>query len=291
MRGLRSAATVPAMLLAPGNQLSGGDTAVDELQDALAATLAAIAERATEARMLVGSDETAVLALTGAIGTLAGGALGDVRRLIATLPTPAQSRALADDLHDTLGHALSLAALLAGSARARLADEPRLARDALGQIAAVATQTGEELDALLAGRRRARLLSAGALAGFAAGQPVVFDVDGPALAAAPEEVAFAVYRIVQESLTNARKHACGAAVRVRVAHELDALTVTVVSDEARSAELRGGGRGIPGMRRRAQAVGGELVAGPDHRGGFRVDARLPLDRRRIRARRLSHAAH
>jgi signal transduction histidine kinase len=264
-------------LLATAPTLPGGSPVADELHRAVASSLAAIEAGATAARTLVGCDHDAALAAVAALGQLAAGALDDVRRLVDLLPNATARRALADDVHDTLGHALSLSALLAGGARARLTSDPQLARDALGQIAAVAAASADELDELLGSRPRPRPpADATALARLAAGQPVTLDVDRAALAQAPPEVAAAVYRIVQESLTNARRHARGAAVRVRVAVEDDGLAVAVVNASAPPCERPGDGHGIPSMLRRARTVGGRLAAGPTRGGGFRVEATLPL---------------
>lgn len=265
------------VLLAPGSEIPGGSSVADELHRAVASSLSAIEARATAARTLVGSDDDAAFAAIAAIGHLAVGALDDVRRLVDLLPTAAARRALADDVHDTLGHALSLSALLAGGARARLASDPQLTRDALGQIAAVAATSADELDELLGSRsRHRRPADVTALTHLTVDQPVTLDVDRAALAQAPPEVSSAVYRIVQESLTNARKHARGAAVHVRVAVETGRLAVAVVNAPAPRCEQPGNGHGIPGMLRRARTVGGRLAAGPTRAGGFRVDATLPL---------------
>ncbi|MDW5598793.1 histidine kinase [Conexibacter stalactiti] len=280
-------------------ELDTGPAVVAQLHDVIAVAMARIRERATAARTLVGFDDAAALAATTEIGDLALDALGDVRRLIASLPSVA-CRELADDVHDTLGHSLSLAALLAGGARARLEREPALAREALGRVAALAGETGAELETLLAEPLRhdplpleqpaatrdpraaaaaqpAPLAGVAALMALAVDQPVTFAVDGVALAAAPRPLAAVAYRIVQESLTNARRHAPEAPVHVRVEVVRGALGVTVVNAPARTAACPpGSGCGIPGMHRRAAAAGGLLSAGPTPGGGFRVDARLPL---------------
>ena len=86
------------------------------------------------------------------------------------------------------------------------------------------------------------------------------------------------YRIAQEALTNVTKHASGARTRVAIDHDADELTVTVTDDGSpnpvRSAGR--GGLGIPGMRERAELLGGTLTAGPGPGGGFIVTARLPV---------------
>jgi len=250
--------------------------ALDRLHGTVAAAMREIADHANAARTLAGRDEPAARAALAAIRACSADALGSVRALVALLPADA-GRALADDVHDTLGHALSLASLLAGGAAARLANEPTLARQALGQLAALAAETIAELERLLGAPAAPPAAAAdmAMLASLARDQPVTFDVDGAALSAAPPEVAGAVYRIVRESLTNARKHTGGAPVHVRVADEAGALTIAVVNAPSPRRPAPGSGRGIPGMRRRARAVGGRLAAGPTRDGGFRVEARLP----------------
>jgi signal transduction histidine kinase len=89
-------------------------------------------------------------------------------------------------------------------------------------------------------------------------------------------VELAAYRIVQEALTNARRHAPGAAVDVELHYTGDELWLLVRDNgPGPSAAAPGGGHGLPGMRERAAAVGGELRTGPADGGGFLVEARLP----------------
>jgi signal transduction histidine kinase len=95
-------------------------------------------------------------------------------------------------------------------------------------------------------------------------------------------VELSAYRIAQEALTNVTKHASGARTRVEIGHGASELTVTVTDDGSpnpvRSAAS--GGLGIPGMRERAELLGGTLTAGPEPGGGFIVTARLPVQKGR-----------
>jgi signal transduction histidine kinase len=94
----------------------------------------------------------------------------------------------------------------------------------------------------------------------------------------PDGVGLAAYRIVQEALTNVRKHAGpDATVRLRIRVEPDSVAVEVV-DDGRGAAARADGRGLGliGMRERAEAHGGTITAGPAAGGGFTVSARIPL---------------
>lgn len=268
------------MVVAAETELHG-TAARDRLHATVADALREIGDHAAAARTLAGSDEPAARAAIAAIRACSTDALGSVRALVALLPA-ASGRTLADDVHDSLGHALSLASLLAGGAAARLANDPALAREALGQLSTLSAETVAELERLLGAQAERGELEqdepadgAELLTSLARDQQVTFDVDGDALSAAPPEVAGAVYRIVRESLTNARKHTAGAPVHVRVATEAQALTVVVVNAPSHRRSAPGSGRGIPGMRRRARAVGGRLAAGPTRDGGFHVTARLP----------------
>ena len=97
----------------------------------------------------------------------------------------------------------------------------------------------------------------------------------------PVELDVAVYRIVQEALTNVLRHAPGAAARVLVTYEPRGVRVTIENDgNVESAgPSEGSGYGIVGMRERATSLGGELDAGPSPQGGYCVHAFLPLGRR------------
>ena len=113
----------------------------------------------------------------------------------------------------------------------------------------------------------------------AAGMPVDLVVEGTQRPL-PPGLDLAAYRIVQEAVTNALKHAPGAALRVHVAYEADALRLQV-DDDGPTAAARGGleavgGHGLPGMRERAAMYGGRVEAGPRPGRGFRVIATVPL---------------
>jgi signal transduction histidine kinase len=108
----------------------------------------------------------------------------------------------------------------------------------------------------------------------AAGLDVSVERDG--LATVPPTVGLAAYRIVQEALTNARRHAPGAAVDVELHYADDSLLVRIRDNgPGPPPALRAGGHGLLGMRERAAAVGGRLRSGPAPGGGFLVTADLP----------------
>ena len=101
----------------------------------------------------------------------------------------------------------------------------------------------------------------------------------PNLSLSPQIEAIA-YRVVQEALTNAMKHAPHATLDLRVTLDADQLAITARNDTAAeiSAIARtGSGLGLDGMRDRLRILGGTLAAGPDALGGFRLHARLPVD--------------
>ena len=84
-----------------------------------------------------------------------------------------------------------------------------------------------------------------------------------------------VYRVVQEALTNAARHAPGSHVEVVLSVEDGRFVVTVRDDGPGASDEKGGGFGLVGLAERVRALGGELVAGPAPAGGFAVTARLP----------------
>lgn len=194
---------------------------------------------------------------------------------------------IAQELHDVLAHNISLINVQAGVALHLLEERPEQARPALAAIKEASNEALGELRSVLdilrqGGDGAPRSPSAGlsqldALIARteAAGVTVAKHVRGEPrpLATAVDQAAL---RIVQESLTNATRHAGGAGVEVTMtygAHDL----IIEVRDQGTGAspQLLGGGRGIPGMRERALALGGHLEAGPLPGGGFRVRARLP----------------
>lgn len=106
-----------------------------------------------------------------------------------------------------------------------------------------------------------------------AGQPVRWTLGGQPRPL-PSAVDVAAYRIIEESLTNARRHAPGAAVAVRLRYDPDGLTIEV-RDDRPFIGTPGVGAGLVGMRKRVEAVGGTFSAGPRPDGGFLVRAVLP----------------
>lgn len=197
---------------------------------------------------------------------------------------------IAQELHDVLGHHVSLINVQAGVALYLMDDDPEQARTALAAI----KQSSREL-------LREMRMTLGVLRGVdeqpphqpvpglarldalvsdtrAAGLPVTVELRGSAREL-PASVDLAAYRIVQEALTNTRKHAGPARASVLVQYDEHGLTVQI-DDDGRGtvSPVPAGGNGLSGMRERAQALGGTITAGPRAEGGFRVRAFLPAAR-------------
>ncbi|MBC7310680.1 MAG: hypothetical protein H5T81_11735 [Tetrasphaera sp.] len=215
----------------------------------------------------------------------AGELLGVRETAIAEAVTAERLR-IARELHDVSSHAVGVMVLQAGAAAAQRSADPDRARAALGALDTAASQAVAELDAL------ARTLSSGRDVGpwvgsaedlAAALTGLVDRMRGAGLAIelelqslpADERVAAAVYRTVQEALTNAARHAPGATVRVEVSRRGGVVEVEVV-DSGGGADTSGGsGFGLDGLAERVRALGGDFGAGPRPEGGFAVRARIP----------------
>ncbi|MGW9206360.1 sensor histidine kinase [Embleya sp. NPDC055664] len=196
---------------------------------------------------------------------------------------------LARELHDSIGHALSVTVLQAGAARQLLDTDPAFADRALDAIEVTGRQALEDLERMLLLLRdapepaapRPGLAELKVLADTTrgAGAAVEVRVLG-SLDAVPAVISREGYRIVQESLTNVLRHAGPVPVEVTVAvhgHEVE-LTVrndTPSAEAGRRGTGGGSGSGLRGIRERAALLGGEATAGP-HDGYWRVHARLPL---------------
>ena len=192
---------------------------------------------------------------------------------------------IAREVHDVVAHAMVAINVQAGVA-AHLQDAGQ-AREALLNIKHTSGEALADLRATLGVLRdpgqhapvgpAAGLDDLEAVAGRlrAAGVEVVVDVDGAE--AVPTPVHSAGYRIVQEALTNALRHANARKVTVVVRADDDMLTIAVADDgTGRDRPVDGSGAGVRGMRERAEALGGTLHAGPSDEGGWRVEAALPV---------------
>ena len=200
----------------------------------------------------------------------------------------AEERArIARELHDVIAHCVSLIVVQAGAERRVLPAEQASTREALQSIERTGRQALVEMRRLveMLDRRDAPLGLApqpsvdelGQLVEQVrdAGLPVELRVEGEPQPLAPG-VDLSAYRIVQEGLTNALKHAGPARARVTVRYGTGELDIEV-ADDGRGPDSHGsGGHGLVGMRERATLFGGTLQAGPRAEGGYALHATLPL---------------
>ncbi|MEO3799689.1 histidine kinase [Nonomuraea sp. B1E8] len=211
------------------------------------------------------------------------------RRDAADAAVRAERRRIARELHDVVAHHITVINALVGGARATLPAEQEVTRDALESAEQTARQAMSEMRRLLDVLRAdghegpdaatgvgAERLPALIKEARSAGLPAHLTVKGEPVAL-PAVVDHAVYRIVQEALTNTRKHAPGARASVRLAYEPDAVEVEVV-DDGSTKGTGSPGFGLGGMAERVALCGGQLSTGPRApQGGFRVHARIPLE--------------
>ncbi|MFI5896223.1 sensor histidine kinase [Actinoplanes sp. NPDC051513] len=191
---------------------------------------------------------------------------------------------VAQEVHDVVGHGLAAINMQAEIALHLLHRKPEQTEAALTAISRTSKQGLDELRAtLLAVRRgddRAPMPGLGQLPALRdrlahAGLPVSLSIDGTPPGALPGAVDLAAYRIVQEALTNVLRHAGATTAKVTIGYGAEALELEV-TDAGLGGVPSHHGSGIPGMRERAAALGGELTAGPRPGGGFRVYAVLPV---------------
>ena len=193
------------------------------------------------------------------------------------------------ELHDVVGHTVNLLVVQAGAARLSLDQDPEMARSLLEGMERIGRSTLADLDRVLAGLRSedgepgdAPAPPAPGLAALpelvarfsAAGMDVRLTLD-PALRA-PRDLELATYRIVQEALTNALKHAAPCSATVVVERANGSLVVEV-SDTGPGVRVADGhGRGLVGIAERVAMGGGVLEHGNSDSGGFRLRAVLPV---------------
>ncbi|MCU1374324.1 MAG: histidine kinase [Actinomycetia bacterium] len=206
----------------------------------------------------------------------------------------AERTRIARELHDVVAHSVSVMVVQAGAARRVLDKEPARASEAMASIESTGRQSLNELRRLLGMLRQADGEATGRVPQPTiehvdtlldqtrdAGLPVTLEIEGVPRPLAPG-VDLSAYRIVQEALTNAIKHAGPAHAEVRLCYGADTLEV-IVSDDGRGADCeedeRNGtaGHGIVGMQERVSLFGGQLHVGNRPGGGFTVRATLPLE--------------
>lgn len=193
---------------------------------------------------------------------------------------------IARELHDILGHSVSVMVVQAGAAKAA-ADDPAFVSRALEAIRTTGTQALDEVrrvvdllrtedESMLAPQPGLGELPALLKQARTDGLRVEFEQHGTPQRLGPGQE-LALYRVVQEALTNVRKHAGAAQVRVLLDAQPDHIAVTIADQGGTRPAGTGGGHGLVGMRERVAAYGGQLTAGPEPMGaGWRVQATLPL---------------
>lgn len=204
---------------------------------------------------------------------------------------------IARELHDVVAHSVSVMIIQAAAARRSIPDRPDDAREMLAEVERTGRRAMDELRRVLGVLRTVddgEGTGEVGLTSYRDPQPGIAEIhtlvdddhdlpielhidDG--VDQLPEGMAVSVYRLVQESLTNVRRHA-GPVARVEVDLRLvgDTLEVTIADDGrgAASDETTDGGFGIVGMQERMNALGGTVSAGPRRGGGWRVHARIPV---------------
>jgi signal transduction histidine kinase len=214
--------------------------------------------------------------------------LAATRELLAERAVDAERRRIAAELHDLVGHSLTVVLLSVTGARRLVRDDPDAATEALLEAEAIGRASLAEIRASVRGLRADRSAAGDGVAPLpaagdvpeliermvAAGSSVALDVTGD-LDDVEAVAGLVVYRVVQESLNNAARHAPGATAHVAMAVGADAVDVEVSDTGGETGPVPATtGVGLIGMRERVEAVGGAFEAGP-RPGGWSVRARVP----------------
>jgi signal transduction histidine kinase len=201
----------------------------------------------------------------------------------------AERNRVARELHDVLAHNLSVVVVQAGAARRIVGRDPERAAEVAALIELTGREALAELRHLFGPVRRSDGSPPSELPGLDdlerlatrvrhAGLEVDLRIEGEPVPL-PAGVDLTAYRVVQEALTNALKHASAEAATVMLSYEPNELALTIEDDGdglgAERLDTLGGGHGLVGMEERVALYGGLLQAGPREAGGFAVRARLP----------------
>jgi signal transduction histidine kinase len=217
------------------------------------------------------------------------GTLQQERERLAQEAVVAERERISRELHDVIGHSISVMGIQAGAVRRvlppglereqdMLRAVERTGRDSVGEMRRLIDllrSPGDTPDAAPPTLARVGVLVDDVRG---AGLQVELELEG-ALEDLPPGRALAGYRIVQEALTNALKHAPGGRVGVRVARSASHVEIEIrgTRDPLSPVRKESGGQGLIGMRERAALYGGTLDAGPTPDGGFRVAGTLPIE--------------
>ena len=209
------------------------------------------------------------------------------RETAARIAVAEERARIARELHDIVAHAVSVMVLQVGAVRHKLPDALAEDRDALKGVERAGRTALAEMRQLLAAMRRdgdeAELVPQPGLDGLdslleemgRAGLPVELHVDGDPVPL-PRGLELSAYRIVQEGLTNALKHARASDADVTVRYRPDELEIEVRDNGRGGAKSDGLGHGLVGIRERVKLYGGEMTAGAANGEGFVLNTRLPL---------------
>jgi signal transduction histidine kinase len=210
------------------------------------------------------------------------------REAAARIAVAEERARIARELHDIVAHAVSVMVLQVGAVRHQLPETLGEDKEALNRVEQAGRTALAEMRRLLGAMRRngddvelapqPGLDSLDALLDDVgrAGLPVRLHVDGDPIPL-PRAIGLSAYRIVQEGLTNALKHAHASHADVTVRYRPGELEVEVADDGAGTATSDGLGHGLVGMRERVKIYGGQMTAGTAKEGGFVLSARLPLE--------------
>jgi signal transduction histidine kinase len=257
----------------------GGQTAAD----VISGSLIFIGLPAT-----LGNTLTRRKSLTTALAATADG-LERAQRIKAGQAADQERSRMARELHDVIAHDLSVMVIQTCAARRTLLHDRPAVRVALGVVIDTGHDALEELRRIMS-VVRPEGEPMGASPGLsqldslvartqATGMMVELSIEGPSVALSPG-LDLIAYRVIQEALTNALKHAGPAAARVRVRFGPESLELEIsdtgIGRQGAKGPLGGSGYGLMGMRERVGLFGGELKTGQNPTGGFVVQARLPL---------------
>jgi signal transduction histidine kinase len=209
------------------------------------------------------------------------------REAAARIAVAEERARIARELHDVVAHAVSVMVLQVGAVRHKLPDSLAEDRDALRSVERAGRTALTEMRRLLAAMRReddeVEFVPQPGLDGLnallaevgRAGLPAKLHVDGEPFPL-PRGVDLSAYRIVQEGLTNALKHANASDADVTVRYRPDEVEIEVRDNGNGVAKTDGLGHGLVGVRERVKIYGGEMSAGSIPEGGFVLSTRLPI---------------
>lgn len=209
------------------------------------------------------------------------------REAAAKIAVAEERTRIARELHDIVAHAVSVMVLQVGAVRHNLPEQFADDRDALGRVERAGRTALTEMRRLLAAMRHdedeVELGPQPGLDGLdslledvgRSGLPVRLQVDGDPVEL-PRAIELSAYRIVQEGLTNALKHARATRADVTLRYAPDELQIEVRDDGRGAATSDGHGHGLVGVRERVKIYGGHMTAGAAAEGGFVLSTRLPL---------------